>query len=163
MLFPAAVTGPICGRMMVPSGWIGNQEFFAGYGVAQMVPGPLFSFGAYLGWAMQTFPNGFVGASLGLVFLFAPGLLIVIGALPFWTSIRQCSGARAVLLGINAAVVGLLGAALYDPIGTSAIHTLADAVVALTCLVVLVGLRMPPLGAVALCVLASMVFATTPL
>ena len=89
-----------------------NQEFVAGYGATQAVPGPLFTFAAYLGYVMGPEPNGVAGALLALVAVFLPGILLMLGVLPFWDSLRFRPGPRAALRGVNAAVVGLLLAAL---------------------------------------------------
>jgi chromate transporter len=103
-----------------------NEAFVAGYGAAQAVPGPLFTFAAYLGFVMQAEPNGLAGAALALVAIFLPAFLMTIGSLPFWDVVRTRSRYQAALRGINAAVVGLLLAALYHPVWTAAIHTPID-------------------------------------
>jgi chromate transporter len=113
---------PLLQAEVVGPGWVTNEQFVAGYGAAQAVPGPLFTFSAYLGAVM----NGWSGALLTLVAIFLPSFLLVIGALPFWDLLRSKSTFQSALTGINAAVVGLLLAALYDPVWTSAIHTPAD-------------------------------------
>jgi chromate transporter len=113
---------PLLQAEVVGPGWVTNEQFVAGYGAAQAVPGPLFTFSAYLGAVM----NGWSGALLTLVAIFLPSFLLVIGALPFWDLLRSKSSFQSALTGINAAVVGLLLAALYHPVWTSAIHTLAD-------------------------------------
>jgi chromate transporter len=102
---------PLLQAAVVPPGWVGNDAFLAGYGAAQAVPGPLFTFAAYLGVVMQPEPNGWIGALICLVAIFLPSFLLVIGALPFWEDLRRRPGARAALMGVNAAVVGLLLAA----------------------------------------------------
>lgn len=106
-LLEAEVTGP---------GLVSVEQFLAGYGAAQAVPGPLFTFSAYLGSLMQTPPNGIAGAAIALVAIFLPSMLLVVGALPFWWSLKEAASARRCLAGINAAVVGLLGAALWNPV-----------------------------------------------
>jgi chromate transporter len=114
---------PLLQAEVVPPGWVSNEQFVAGYGAAQAVPGPLFTFAAYLGAVMQPWPNGWAGAALALVAIFLPSFLLIVGALPFWDLLRSHPGFQAALRGINAAVVGLLLAALYHPVWTSAIHT----------------------------------------
>lgn len=113
---------PLLAREVIGPGWITEEQFLAGYGAAQAVPGPLFTFAAYLGAAMQ----GWFLSVVALVSVFAPSFLLVTGLLPFWDTIRQRESFRAALTGINAVVVGILLAALYDPIWTKAIHTPAD-------------------------------------
>src|SRR4029077_14494879 len=98
-----------------------NEQFMAGYGAAQAVPGPLFTFAAYLGAVSGAAPNGVAGAALALVAVFLPSFLLVIGSLPLWDAARRRPGFQAALRGINAAGVGLLAAALYQPVWTSAI------------------------------------------
>jgi chromate transporter len=122
---------PLLQAEVVPPGWVSNEEFLAGYGAAQAVPGPLFTFAAYLGSVMHEPPNGWSGASLALGAVFLPSFLLVVGALPFWEVLRHRAGFQAGLRGINAAVVGLLLAALYDPVWTSAITGPADFALAL--------------------------------
>jgi chromate transporter len=117
---------PLLQAEVVPPGWVTNEEFVAGYGAAQAVPGPLFTFAAYLGAVRHPPPNGIVGAAVALVAIFLPTFLMVVGALPFLTALRSRAGFQAALRGINAAVVGLLLAALYHPVWTSAIKTAAD-------------------------------------
>ena len=112
---------PLLQAAVVPPGWVGNDAFLAGYGAAQAVPGPLFTFSAYLGTVMAPPPNGWAGAILCLVAMFLPAFLLVIGPLPFWDDLRRRTWAQAMLRGVNAAVVGLLLAALYRPVWTSAI------------------------------------------
>ena len=112
---------PLLREAFVTPGWVSDDAFLAGYGAAQGIPGPLFSFAAYLGAVVRPAPHGLAGAGLGLLGIFLPGMLVVIGALPFWNSLRQRAGAQAVMRGVNAAVVGLLGAALYNPIWTSSV------------------------------------------
>lgn len=121
---------PLLQAEVVPTGWISNDKFLAGYGAAQAVPGPLFAFAAYLGWSMETSPNAFPGAAIALMAVFLPGLLLVTGALPFWDRFRTRPSAQAALLGTNAAVVGILAAALYDPVWTSSVRNLVDMAIA---------------------------------
>lgn len=122
---------PLLQAEVVPPGWVTNEEFVAGYGAAQAVPGPLFTFAAYLGAVMHQKPNGIAGAAIALVAIFLPTFLMVVGALPFLSAFRTHAGFQAALRGINAAVVGLLMGALYHPVWTSAIHTSADLALAL--------------------------------
>lgn len=97
-------------------GWVSNESFLAGYGLAQAVPGPLFTFAAYLGSVMGPEPNGLAGASIALVGIFLPGLLLVYGMLPYWDALRLRPEAQAAMRGTNAAVVGILATALYNPV-----------------------------------------------
>ncbi len=136
---------PLLRDAVVLPGWVSDAAFLNGYGAAQAVPGPLFTFSAYLGTIVQGPPNGVRGAAISLVAIFLPGLLAVTGALPFWGTLRQRREAQAVMRGINAAVVGLLGAALYNPVWTSAVKTSGDFGVALLCFVLLAVWRLPPL------------------
>jgi chromate transporter len=122
---------PLLQAEVVTPGWVTNEEFVAGYGAAQAVPGPLFTFAAYLGAVMHQKPNGISGAALALVAIFLPTFFMVVGALPFLSALRTRPGVQAALRGINAAVVGLLLAALYHPVWTSAIKTSADLALAL--------------------------------
>lgn len=117
---------PMLQTEVVGPGWITNEQFVAGYGATQAVPGPLFTFSAYLGAVMGPEPNGWTGAMLALVAIFLPSFLLVAGALPFWNVLRSVPSFQSALKGINAAVVGLLLAALYKPVWTSAIHAPAD-------------------------------------
>ncbi|MBI4273284.1 MAG: chromate efflux transporter, partial [Rhizobiales bacterium] len=112
---------PLLQASVVPPGWVSNDAFLAGYGAAQAVPGPLFTFAAYLGAVMGPQPNGWAGAMLCLVAIFLPSFLLVAGALPFWDDLRRRPAAQSILRGVNAAVVGLLLAALYNPVWTAGI------------------------------------------
>jgi chromate transporter len=136
---------PLLREAFVGPGWISDDTFLAGYGAAQAVPGPLFTFAAYLGTVVKPSPHGVAGAVLGLIGIFLPGILILLGALPFWETFRKRAGAQAVMRGINAAVVGLLGAALYNPVWTSSVKTPGDFGVALVGFVLLTVWRAPPL------------------
>jgi chromate transporter len=111
---------------VVGPGWVTNEQFVAGYGATQAVPGPLFTFSAYLGAVMGLEPNGWAGAMLALVAIFLPSFLLIVGALPFWDVLRSVPVFQSALKGINAAVVGLLLTALYHPVWTSAIFSPAD-------------------------------------
>ena len=135
---------PLLQQAVVPPGWIGNDAFLAGYGAAQAVPGPLFTFAAYLGAAMRPTPNGGVGALIALIAIYLPSFLLLIAALPFWGVLRQRAEAQAALKGVNAAVVGLLLAALCTPVWTSAIFTPADFGLALAAFLLLTFWQIPP-------------------
>ncbi|OYV52913.1 MAG: chromate transporter [Acidocella sp. 35-58-6] len=140
---------PLLRNAFVAPGWVHDGTFLAGYGAAQAVPGPLFTFAAYLGAVVSPSPHGIAGAVLGLVGIFLPGMLILIGVLPFWDGFRKRTGTQAVMRGVNAAVVGLLGAALYDPVWTSSVKTPGDFGVALVGFVLLTAWKAPPLLVVA--------------
>jgi chromate transporter len=135
---------PLIQSEVVPPGWVTNDAFLAGYGAAQAVPGPLFTFAAYLGTVMGPAPNGWLGGALCLVAIFAPSFLLVVGALPFWDDLRRYARMQSALRGINAAVVGLLLAALYDPVWTSAIRGHADFGLALAAFAALMFWKVPP-------------------
>jgi chromate transporter len=135
---------PLLEAGTVAPGWVTPDAFVAGYGAAQAVPGPLFTFAAYLGAVLGPEPNGIAGAILALLALFLPGFLILVGVLPFWDRFRSLSAAQSAMQGANAAVVGILGAALYSPVFTSAIGNLADFALALVCFVLLVAWKTPP-------------------
>jgi chromate transporter len=136
---------PLLREAFVTPGWVSDDAFLAGYGAAQAVPGPLFTFAAYLGAVVSPSPHGLTGAALGLIGIFLPGVLILMGTLPFWETFRKRAGAQAVMRGVNAAVVGLLGAALYNPVWTSAVKTPGDFGIALVGFVLLTVWRAPPL------------------
>lgn len=146
---------PLLQSEVVPPGWVGNDAFMAGYGAAQAVPGPLFTFAAYLGSVMGPVPNGWTGAVICLLAVFAPSFLLVIGVLPFWDQLRQVGAVRRALAGVNAAVVGLLLAALYNPVWTSAIFNAADFGLALAAFTLLVMWKVPPWLVVILCAAAG--------
>ncbi len=122
---------PLLQSEVVPTGWISNDLFMAGYGAANAIPGPLFAFSAYVGAASSKSPNGWIGAFICLIASFLPSFLIVVGVLPFWEKIRKIPKIRQSMLGLNASVVGILLAALYHPVWTSAIFTLKDFALAL--------------------------------
>lgn len=134
---------PLLERAFVPTGWISADAFLAGYGVAQAVPGPLFTFAAFLGAAQGFPPNGVLGAMIALCMVFLPGLLLIYGMLPFWDGFRRRPTAQAVLRGVNAAVVGILLAALFDPIWTSSVRTPVDFAIALAAFAALVLWKVP--------------------
>jgi chromate transporter len=135
---------PLLQAQVVTPGWVTNEAFLAGYGLAQAVPGPLFTFAAYLGAVMGPAPNGLTGAAIALVALFLPGVLLVYGMLPFWDAVRTHPTAQAAMRGANAAVVGILGAALYNPVWTSAVLTSRDFALALAGFLLLIVWNMPP-------------------
>lgn len=135
---------PLLQAEVVHSGWVSNEAFLAGYGAAQAVPGPLFTFASFLGASMSTAPSGWSGGMICLLAIFAPSFLLVAGALPFWERLRHSIHTQAALAGINAAVVGLLLAALYQPVWTSAIHQPQDFGLALLALVALMFWKIPP-------------------
>ena len=147
---------PLLREAFVTPGWISDDTFLAGYGAAQAVPGPLFTFAAYLGVVVNPAPHGVLGAAVGLLGIFLPGILILLGTLPFWGTLRKRADAQAMMHGVNAAVVGLLGAALYNPVWTSAVLTPRDFGVALVGFVLLTVWRTPPLFVVAICALGGM-------
>jgi chromate transporter len=136
---------PLLREAFVGPGWISDGTFLAGYGAAQAVPGPLFTFAAYLGTVVTPSPHGVTGAMIGLIGIFLPCILILLGTLPFWDSFRQRKGAQAMMRGVNAAVVGLLGAALYNPVWTSSVNAPGDFAIALVGFVLLTAWRVPPL------------------
>ena len=142
---------PLLQAELVPTGWVDQDTFLAGYGAAQAVPGPLFTFAAFLGASLQTGPQGVWGAVVCLLAIFAPSFLLVAGALPFWEGLRAHPRMQAALAGVNAAVVGLLVAALYQPVWTSAIHTPQDVALALLAGVALMAWKLPPWLVVAAC------------
>jgi chromate transporter len=146
---------PLLRDAVVAPGWVPDGAFLAGYGAAQAVPGPLFTFAAYLGAVAAVPPGGVVGAAIALIAIFVPGILCLVGVLPFWHGLRARPDAQAAMRGTNAAVVGLLGAALYNPVWTSAVLNAADFAVAATGFVLLVAWRAPPLLVVALSALAG--------
>lgn len=135
---------PLIQSEVVPPGWVSKDAFLAGYGATQAVPGPLFTFAAYLGTVMTGAPNGIVGGIICLLAIFASSFLLVIGAMPFWDALRRITAIRNALMGVNAAVVGLLFAALYDPVWTSAILSAADFGLAMAAFTLLVFWKTPP-------------------
>jgi len=135
---------PLLQAEVVNPGWIGKDLFLAGYGAAQAVPGPLFTFSAYLGGVMPVAPNGWLGGLLCLLSIFAPSFLLVVGILPFWEGVREHRGVRRVMVGINAAVVGLLLAAFFDPVWSSGILSTGDFLLAVVAFVLLSIWKLPP-------------------
>ena len=141
---------PLLRDALVPQGWISDDSFLAGYGLAQAVPGPLFTVAAYLGAANSWTANPALGAAVALVFIFLPGLLIALAAVVLWSRLAQHRALRASLVGINAVVVGILAAALYHPVWTTAVHGGTDLLL-IGAALALLALGAPPLVAVALC------------
>jgi chromate transporter len=135
---------PLLQASVVPPGWVTNDAFLAGYGAAQAVPGPLFTFAAYLGAVMGPEPNGWLGAIICLVAIFLPSFFLIAGMLPFWDQLRRLAVAQSALRGVNAAVVGLLLAALYHPVWTSAILSPYDFALAMAGFLLLFMWKVPP-------------------
>jgi chromate transporter len=150
---------PLLHATVVEPGWVSDGRFVAGYGAAQAVPGPLFSFSAFLGAVAGPTPNGVIGATIAVVAIFLPSFLLIFAALPFWDWLRRSIDVRRALTGANAAVVGILLAALYTPVWTSAVATWADAVVAAIGLGALLTGRIPPIAVVGFCALAGQLLA----
>lgn len=146
---------PLLQSEVVNPGWVSETAFLAGYGATQAVPGPMFTFAAFLGASMQDAPNGWVGGLIAVTAIFLPSFFLVIGALPFWEQIRRNARTQAALSGINAAVVGLLLAALYQPVWTSAMLAPKDFGLALLALVALMFWKLPPWLVVIGCALAG--------
>ena len=151
---------PLLQKAVVAPGWVGEDAFLAGYGAAQAVPGPLFTFAAYLGAVMSTPPMGVAGAVLCLVAIFLPSFLLMIGVLPFWHWLRAHEGAQAALKGINAGVVGLLAAALYDPVWPAGIQSAFDFGLAAAAFLALAALRLPAWAVVLGCALGGGIIAS---
>lgn len=145
---------PLLKEAVVQPGWISSDEFLAGYGAAQAVPGPMFTLAAYLGARLPGVEGGVVGATIALAAIFLPGFLLVAGVLPLWRAIAGRPMAARAIAGVNAAVVGLLGAALYDPVWTSAVRGPADLAIAAVGFALLVAWRAPALLVVIWCVAA---------
>jgi chromate transporter len=150
---------PLLRSAFVTSGWVSDDTFLAGYGAAQAIPGPLFTFAAYLGAVAKPSPHGVTGAALGLIGIFLPGMLILLGTLPFWETLRARAGAQTAMRGINAAVVGILCGAFYDPVWTSSVKTAADFGIALVGFVSLIMWRAPPLLVVVIGAVAGVALA----
>ncbi|SDR37460.1 chromate efflux transporter [Pseudovibrio sp. Tun.PSC04-5.I4] len=150
---------PLLEAEVVGKGLVSETSFLTGYGATQAVPGPLFTFAGYLGAEMQTGYSAWIGASVALVAIFLPGFLLLIGGLPFWSVLRQTPAARGVMAGANAAVVGVLGAALYSPVWTSAILEAKDFAAALLGFVLLVSFKAPPWVVVVVLALTGVGFA----
>jgi chromate transporter len=150
---------PLLRETFVTPGWVSDDTFLAGYGAAQAVPGPLFTFAAYLGAVVGPPPHGLAGAALGLIGIFLPGVLILMGTLPFWDTFRKRAGAQAMMRGVNAAVVGLLGAALYNPVWTSSVKAPGDFGIVLVGFVLLTVWRAPPVVVVTVSALGGIALA----
>jgi chromate transporter len=147
---------PLLEEAVVKPGWISTDEFLAGYGAAQAVPGPMFTLAAYLGARLPGAGGGALGAAVALIAIFLPGFLLIAGILPLWHAVAEQPIAARAIAGVNAAVVGLLGAALYDPVWTSAVRGPLDMAIAVVGFALLVAWRASALLVVAWCVLASM-------
>lgn len=150
---------PLLRNEVVPPGWVSDDVFLAGYGAAQAVPGPLFTFAAYLGAMMARPPDGLAGGVLALAAIFLPAFLLVVGALPYWEALRRNGAAQRALGGVNAAVVGILLAALYDPVWTTSVRTKADLGVALAAFGLLAFWKVPPLPVVVFAALGAALLA----
>jgi len=150
---------PLLREATVTPGWVSDDAFLAGYGAAQAVPGPLFTFSAYLGAVMKPSPHGVGGAVVSLIAIFLPGILVLVGTLPFWETFRRHVRAQAIMRGVNAAVVGLLGAAFYNPVWTSSVKAPGDFGLALVGFVLLTVWRAPPLVVVAISALGGIALA----
>ncbi|OAJ56876.1 chromate ion family chromate transporter [Paraburkholderia ginsengiterrae] len=146
---------PLLQQQTVAPGWVTPNDFLAGYGAAQAIPGPLFTFASFLGWMATGVPNRWSGALLATAGIFLPGFLLVLAALPYWQSLRAHPSMTAALAGVNAAVVGLLATALYSPVWISAVRSVADFAIACVGFVLLIRWKAPPLAVVALCALAG--------
>jgi chromate transporter len=150
---------PLLREATVAPGWVTDDVFLAGYGAAQAVPGPLFTFAAYLGAVMGPPPKGLAGAAISLVAIFVPGILALVAALPFWETFRKHARAQAAMRGVNAAVVGLLGAALYNPVWTTSVKGPGDFGLALVGFMLLTMWQAPPLVVVAVTAVGGVVLA----
>lgn len=153
---------PLLQAEAVTPGWVSPDTFLAGYGAAQAIPGPLFTFSAYLGAVLDPEPNGISGAAIALLAVFLPGFLILIGVLPFWDRFRTMATAQSLMQGANAAVVGVLGAALYSPVFTSAIGDMQDFALALLCFVLLMAWKIPPWAVVIVAALGGIGLSLMP-
>ena len=150
---------PLLRDALVPQGWLSDNTFLAGYGVAQAIPGPLFTFSAYLGAVVAPAGSALLWSLVALIFIFLPGMLIALAGLPVWLWLGHHPAARAALAGINAAVVGILGAALYNPIWLSAVGNGRDVAIALAGFLLLERWRVPPLAIVIFCVVGALLSA----
>jgi chromate transporter len=146
---------PLLEESLVQTGWVSREDFLAGYGASQAIPGPMFAFSAFLGSIMPAGHGSWAGASVALIFIFLPGFLLIAAALPMWSMLSQNQKAANAIAGINAAVVGLLAAALYDPILTSGITSGPDLAIALIGFGLLTIWRLSPLLVVVWCVATS--------
>ena len=150
---------PLLHAEVVPSGWVSDADFLAAYGAAQAVPGPLFTFAAYLGVVMNGPVSGWSGALICLIAIFLPAFLLIVGVLPFWERLRRYKSVAAAFNGVNAAVVGLLLAALYDPIWTGTVHSHGDFILAAGGFAALIFWKVPPLAVVTATALGGVVLA----
>jgi len=146
---------PLLQAEVVPPGWVSDNAFLAGYGMAQAVPGPLFTFAAYLGAVSSEAPSGFIGGLIALVAVFLPSMLLIVGILPFWEQLRQKRFIQQIMPGINASVVGLLLSAFYHPVWTSAIFSIYDLTLAITGFFLLQILKWPSWSVVLLLALIA--------
>jgi chromate transporter len=147
---------PLLQAQVVPNGWVSNSEFLAGYGAAQAVPGPLFTFAAFLGTVSSGTPSGWIGAAIALVAIFLPSFLLITGILPFWEDIRHAPSMQRAMKGINSAVLGLLIAAFWSPVCSTAIRSVFD--VALATAAFLLLLKLPSWAVVVLTILIAGLF-----
>ncbi len=147
---------PLLRNAFVGPGWMPDDLFLSGYGAAQALPGPLFAFAAYVGALAAPKPNGAAGALLGVIAIFLPGFLVLLGSLPFWASLRRQPRAQASMSGVNAAVVGLLAAALYNPLWRGSVHSFGDMAIALGAFILLMACRAPAWLVVVLAALAGL-------
>ena len=147
---------PLLEQAVVEPGWVSTADFMAGYGAAQAVPGPMFALSAYLGARLPGPDGGWLGAVLAMAGTFVPGFLLTAGLLPYWSRMAAHPGAARAIAGVSAAVVGLIAAALYDPVWTSAVRGPADVAVAALAILAMAKWRAPALAVVAWCVLASL-------
>lgn len=147
---------PLLEEAVVAPGWVTQEQFLAGYGAAQAIPGPMFALSAYLGAIIPSGHGAWLSAAVALLFMFLPGFLLVAAVLPLWGSLAQHPRAAGAIAGVNAAVVGLLGAALYDPIFTASVHSGTDLSIAVVAFAMLAVWRLSPLWAVAWCLAASL-------
>jgi chromate transporter len=146
---------PLLQREVVDPGWVTQDDFLAGYGAAQAVPGPLFTFSAYLGTVMEPAPSGIVGGAIALVAIFLPSFLLIAGGVPLWRLLRGHPAFQAALRGVNASVVGLLLAALYDPVWTTSVLAPEDFAIAVTAFGLLALWKAPPWTVVVFSALAA--------
>jgi len=146
---------PLLQDSVVSTAWVAPEQFLSGYGAAQAIPGPMFAFSAYLGAVLSPLENTYLMAATALVFMFLPGFLLVAGVLPFWGAVSRRPTAARAIAGVNAAVAGLLAAALYNPVFTSGVTSLTDLTIAVTAFGLLVVWRTSPLIVVLWCVIAS--------
>jgi chromate transporter len=135
---------PLLQSQVVPTGWLSNESFLAGYGLTQAMPGPLFTFAAYLGASSTLPPNGWMGGLICLLAIFAPSFFLVMGAMPFWETIRHNSRVQAALMSVNASVVGILLSALYHPVWTSSVLRPTDFAMALIAFIALISWKVSP-------------------